>query len=50
MSFLLGLLPENLRDKVAHVTVQELTYELKTPNVHGWVNEFEKKYGLDKTN
>lgn len=46
MPFLLNLLPEYLRDKVAHVTVQELVSELKSTEDHEWVSEFEEKYGI----
>ncbi len=49
MPFLLCLLPDDLRKKISHVTVQELISELKSTQNHEWVYEFEQKYGLVKS-
>lgn len=46
MPFLVGLLPEGLRQYVSYVTVQELLKTIRLTTHHAWVDEFEKKYGL----
>lgn len=46
MPFLVGLLPENLRQRVSYVTVQELVAEIGRAGGHEWLPEFESKYGL----
>jgi len=46
MPFLLGLLPQELRHRVAQVTIQDLISEIESSGTCGWVNDFEDKYGL----
>ena len=44
--FLLSLMPESLHDSVASVSVQQVVAAIKSSGRHGWVTEFELKYGL----
>jgi len=46
MPFLVSLLPEQLRQCVSYVTVQELVAEIESHDHHEWVGEFKAKYGL----
>lgn len=43
---LLSLVPENLHDRVAMVSIQQVVQAIKSSGRHTWIEEFEKKYGL----
>jgi len=46
MPFLVSLLPEQLRQHVSYMTVQELVAEIESSARHEWLDEFKNKYGL----
>ncbi len=46
MPFLVGLLPDQLKQHVSYVTVQELVAEIESRGDMGWIAEFRSKYGL----
>jgi hypothetical protein len=46
MPFLLSLLPVSARARVAAVSIQQLVAAIRASGRHGWVDEFERKYGL----
>ncbi|GAM10469.1 hypothetical protein OR1_02758 [Geobacter sp. OR-1] len=47
LPFLTELLPDNLRSKVASITIQELVAEIEKQNIHGdWIFDFKRKYGM----
>lgn len=49
MPFLLGLLPHEIRNKVAAISIQELVKEIQSSGKHEWIDEFGLKYGLNRT-
>lgn len=46
MLFLLSLVPPSLHAHTATVSVQQVVAAIKSPGWHGWIAEFERKYGL----
>lgn len=46
MPFLIGLLPPDLKHKVAIISLQELVGEIRNYGGNDWVGDFEEKYGL----
>ncbi|WP_018124616.1 PGN_0703 family putative restriction endonuclease [Desulfovibrio oxyclinae] len=45
--FLLESIPDQYRDRIGRVTVQDLVAEIKRHNIHSdWIDLFEAKYGL----
>ena len=46
MPLLIDLLPEELRHKVAAISIQELVSEIKASGRHLWIDDFIDKYGL----
>jgi hypothetical protein len=46
MAYLLTLLPESVRDRIARVSIQQVVSAIKSTGRHPWVAEFERKYGL----
>ena len=48
MPFLSGLLPDNLKEKVVTISIQELVAAIEKCKMHhDWINEFKKKYAID---
>lgn len=45
---LMSYVPEAARARVIAVTVQEVVAAIKASGRHGWIAEFEEKYGLVK--
>jgi hypothetical protein len=45
MTFLMSLLPESARERIAVVTIQDVVEAIRTIGRHEWIGEFEKKYG-----
>lgn len=46
MPFLLSLMPQPARARVATVTIQQVVAAIKASGRYEWVDEFERKYGL----
>ena len=46
MPFLLSLMPDPARSRVATATIQQVVAAINASGRHGWTNEFESKYGL----
>ena len=46
MPFLLSLVPQSLHTRIATVSIQQAVAALKSSGRHGWITEFERKYGL----
>ena len=46
MPFLLSLVPQSVLPRVATVSVQQVVAAIKASERHGWITEFERKYGL----
>jgi hypothetical protein len=46
MPRLLELVPDSLRPRVGSISVQKLIMAIKQTKRHGWITDFEKKYGL----
>ena len=46
MPFLLSLLPEEAREHIAVITMQDVVEAIRATGLHEWVSEFEAKYGL----
>lgn len=44
---LLSYVPENLRNRVAMVSIQQVVQAIRSSGRHGWIQEFKNKYGLD---
>lgn len=48
MPFLMGLLPQELKHKVAMISIQELVAEIAAHQNPDWLNDFSEKYGLER--
>jgi hypothetical protein len=47
MPFLMEFVPDGLKNRVASISVQQLTNTIKESNRHSdWIDQFERKYGL----
>jgi hypothetical protein len=46
MPFLLGLLPPEIRTRVAAISIQEFVKEIRKTGRHEWIDEFALKYAL----
>jgi len=46
MPVLLDLLPQDLRQCVAQVSVQDLVKEIEKTGNSGWIGDFKEKYAL----
>ena len=46
MPFLLDLLPQEVKNKVAAISIQELAEEIRVDGNHEWISDFYLKYGL----
>jgi hypothetical protein len=47
MPFLIDFVPEELKNRVASLSVQQVTNAIRESNRHGdWIDQFERKYGL----
>ena len=46
MPFLVSLLPASARESIGTVTIQQVVAAIKEFGRHGWIAEFEHKYGL----
>lgn len=46
MPFLLSLVPQSVRPRVATVSIQQVVAAIKSSGQHEWITEFERKYGL----
>ena len=47
MPFLLSLMPEEARSRVTTIAIQHVVAAIKASGRHGWIAEFERKYGLE---
>jgi hypothetical protein len=46
MPLLLGMVPEPLRKRIGHVSIQAVVASIKATGRHAWIASFERKYGL----
>jgi hypothetical protein len=46
MPLLISLLPTELKQHIAQVSVQELVAEIENSSEHGWIKDFKEKYAL----
>lgn len=47
MTQLLPFVPDNLRNRVAMVSIQLVVQAIQSSGRHGWIKEFKNKYGLN---
>jgi hypothetical protein len=46
--FLTSLLPTQAQNRVLMISIQEVVQAIKKSGRHGWITDFEKKYGLEQ--
>jgi len=46
MDFLMGLVPKEVRARIAGISIQQVVEAIKESGGYPWIAEFEKKYGL----
>lgn len=47
MTQLLPFVPDNLRNRVAMMSIQQVVQAIQSSGGHGWIQEFKNKYGLN---
>ena len=46
MPFLTSLVPADLQNRIATISIQQLAAEIRATGRHEWISEFDRKYGL----